>query len=362
MADWNVSDGIVVIAETTEKALAEANVSAEEFLNENSELKTVFHRVFTSLDYNSRILGMFRPDVSEVETNGSLPKIKIFSILIKIKEEHQRTFLSVSGRGGMFFRLKKDNPLNRVISVIWLGKTDLKSAVEINNKVSNAYGVALCRGNYGVRVESASREEVRKSIGVKSLGYFSVEGIPKGLPAENIAINFATKGIAAKAIKIIDGKWIVKIEDDFLGAEDRMVLEWPESGVTLRCNRTERPKPRSITHTAKSEPQVKSGETKQQENKQENSGIESKLDKLLSMNETYFNKIDNIEKNVELSNKRIANVEINATKQNRNFEVIEKRFKEIETKLEILLPGLGQTEITGTTGDTDMDMSNGEYE
>ena len=159
-----------------------------------------------------------------------------------------------------------------------------------------------------------------------------------------------------KPIKVIDGKWVLKIEDDFLGGENRMVLEWPDHGVKLACSRTERPKPKLITHTAEGAPQAKPESDKQE--KVQQSGMESKLDKLLSMNETYFNKIENIEKNVEISNVRVAKIENNVANQNKNFEAIQKRFMQIETKLEILMPGLGQTEISGS----DVDMSNGEYD
>ena len=73
--------------------------------------------------------------------------------------------------------------MNQILSVIWLGRMDLKTSILAQESVKSTYGIALCRGNYGVRVENACREQVRKSIGVKSLGYFSVEGIPKGSPS-----------------------------------------------------------------------------------------------------------------------------------------------------------------------------------
>ena len=357
MADWKVSDGIVVIAETTVRALTEAEYKGvSDFDTQNCDVRASFQRILTSINYSEKILGLYRPDISTQKINDKLPEFKTFSILLKIEEPNLRLFLSASGRGGLFFRLRKDHPMNQILSVIWLGRMDLKTSILAQESVKSTYGIALCRGNYGVRVENACREQVRKSIGVKSLGYFSVEGIPKGVPVDKIIANFATKDIVVKPIKVIDGKWVLKIEDDFLGGENRMVLEWPDHGVKLACSRTERPKPKLITHTAEGAPQAKPESDKQE--KVQQSGMESKLDKLLSMNETYFNKIENIEKNVEISNVRVAKIENNVANQNKNFEAIQKRFMQIETKLEILMPGLGQTEISGS----DVDMSNGEYD
>ena len=144
MADWKVSDGIVVIAETTVRALTEAEYKGvSDFDTQNCDVKASFQRILTSINYSEKILGLYRPDISTQKINDKLPEFKTFSILLKIEETNLRLFLSASGRGGLFFRLRKDHPMNQILSVIWLGRMDLKTSILAQESVKSTYGIAL---------------------------------------------------------------------------------------------------------------------------------------------------------------------------------------------------------------------------
>eukprot|EP01060_Flectonema_neradi_P036022 TRINITY_DN6812_c0_g1_i2.p1 TRINITY_DN6812_c0_g1~~TRINITY_DN6812_c0_g1_i2.p1 ORF type:complete len:404 (+),score=44.63 TRINITY_DN6812_c0_g1_i2:112-1323(+) len=347
-----VPQEVTLNVETTIKIMESAGweIEGDKVWDEES-VRNFFDKAFAGLNLKNGIMSCFRPDVITHKVNPNI-EIDILSIIIKIKSKDLISFMEASGERGLFYRLHPTHELNKEMAIVWLGYMSWEEALDALNKIKDNYGMAMCRGGFGIRVPKDDEARVKEELGLPSLGYYQVTGIPTGVTKEQIEQNLKTKGVCGKGIRKVGTTWKFKIEDDFMETDQEdFTLEWKDNNIKLFCSKTSRPKPFSYDHKIQNKFNTSQRQQHQQQRTQSSApsqqtylGATSSnpvMEMLVKIEKNQHQHTENfksLKEDFTKCNERVDDIEKGLSEVKINFNKMWDRFTEFEERLEALEP------------------------